>query len=189
MNIRRVTILCSRQFIFSVIIAVIALVGFAAGPASAVGTGKPQFYTDEFHFTFERTDESAICGFTVNQTVNGYVHGWDRWNDDGSYAGGNVQVTIDGTFFSDAASVAFRANTRNLDVGHPDGSDTGSVRGLQMLVVIPGQGAAVDAGRLIVTFPPGGGEPTLVVTVGRNSDDAFFGSPGHPGTLCALLAG
>lgn len=173
-----------------VLAAALSLMGaFAAGSAGAVGTGKPGFYTDEFHFDFQNDDETAICGFPVGETVDGYVHGWDRWNADGSYAGGNVHVDVSGTFYSDAATIAFRATTRNLDVGHPDGSDTGSARGLMLLVVVPGWGAAVDAGRLMVTFPPGGGPPTFDVRVGRDSDDAFFGSPGHPGALCGLLAG
>jgi hypothetical protein len=172
-----------------VLAAVLGALALLVGPAAAAGTGKPQFYTDAFHFTFVNDDATAACGFVVNQTVNGSVQGWDRWNADGSYAGGNVGVTIDGAFFSDAASVPFRAKTRNLDVGHPDGSDTGSVRGLMLQVLVPGQGAAIDAGRMVVTFPPGGGAPTVDVVVGHTSDDAFFGSPGHPGTLCGLLAG
>ena len=131
----------------------------------------------------------APDGVPVGETVDGYVQGWDRWNADGTYAGGNVHVDVSGTFYSAAASVPFRETTRSLDVGHPDGSDTGSVRGLMLLVVVPGQSAAVNAGRLVVTFPPGGGEPTFDVRVGLDSDDAFFGSGGHPGTLCMLLAG
>src|SRR5215213_7584654 len=131
--------------------AVALLLGLVmlASSAAAAGTGKPQFYTDEFQFDFTRDDLTAICGVPVGETVNGYVQGWDRWNADGTYAGGNVHVDVSGTFYSAAASVPFRETTRSLDVGHPDGSDTGSVRGLMLLVVVPGQSAAVNAGRLV----------------------------------------
>jgi hypothetical protein len=116
----------------------------AAGPAGAVGTGGPGFYTDEFHFDFQNEDQTAICGFPVGQTVDGYVHGWDRGNADGS---------------------------------HPDGSDTGSARGLMLLVVVPGWGAAVDAGRLMVTFPPGGGRRPSTSGSGTTSTMPSLAAP------------
>lgn len=174
---------------FAAVAAVFLGMALLAAPASAVAGGKPQFYTDEFHFQFARTDQTAICGFPVWQTLDGYVHGWDRYNADGSYDGGNVQVTITGAFFSDAATVPFRAKTRNIDIVARDGSAHGVITGILALVTVPGQGAVeVVAGRLVITPSPGGGEPTFAAT-GQNTEDAFFGSPGHPGTLCALLAG
>jgi hypothetical protein len=174
----------------AVIVAVLTAVALLTAPVGAVGTGKPQFYTDSFSFTFERTDLTETCGFTIWQSVNGDVSGWDRYNADGSYAGGNVQVRITGTYFSDQATLAFTGNTRNLDRINADGSDSGFLLGLYGHVVVPGRGAVyVETGQLEVLFPAGGGEPTLIARSGHDNGDAFFGNLGNPGTICTLLAG
>jgi hypothetical protein len=55
-------------------------------------------------------------------------------------------------------------------------------------VTVPGQGKiAATLGRLVIVFPADGGEPTVEFH-GTENEEEFFGSPGHPGLLCALLA-
>lgn len=172
--------------------AVAALLGVAllAAPAAAgTGTGQPQFYTDEFHFTFQNDDLTAICGFPVSQTVNGYVHGWTRLEADGSVAE-SVQITLDGDYSTDQAVVPWSSNFRLTDVVLPDDSNPATYSGIRGMVTVPGQGVVrLWVGRMVVTYPPGGGTPDVAFEAGQDNGSTFFGSPGAPGTLCTLLAG
>jgi hypothetical protein len=188
---RLVSLFSCRIVLCRLVVALAVLAGVApvAAPVAAAGAGKPQFYTDSFSFQLERADLTETCGFPIRETVNGEVSGWDRYNADGTYAGGSVQVTVTGTYYSDWATLSFSGKTRNLDRINADGSDSGVVLGVYGLVVVPGEGAVfVETGRVEVLFPAGGGEPTLVARSGHDNGDAFFGAPGNPGTICALLA-
>ena len=171
-------------------VAVLCAVALLAAPVGAAdtGTGRPQFYTDEFHFAFQNDEQTAVCGFPVRQTFNGYVHGWTRPTADGSVAE-NVLIKFDGVYYTDQAEVPWSANWHLTDVVHPDGSGPSYISGIRWLVTVPGHGAVdLEVGRLVVTFPAGGGEPTFEVVGGQNTGNAFEGSPGRPGLLCELLA-
>jgi hypothetical protein len=193
MNTSKSTHGASRRSALGFAVAVVALLlgaALLAAPAAAgSGTGKPQFYTDEFHFAFQNDEQTAICGFPVQTTVNGYVHGWTRVEADGSVAE-SVQIKLDGVYSSDSAIIPWSANFRLTDVVLPDGTNPATYSGIRGLVTVPGRGAVdLVVGRLVVTYPAGGGVPDVAFEAGQDSDSEFFGSPGHPGTLCDLLAG
>jgi hypothetical protein len=158
-------------------------------PTAAAAAPPRQHFSDPIDETFPRDDLSAICGFAVTQTNVGTVHGWFVEEADGTFVADNVHVQLTGTFTGPTGkTVTFVLNQQIKDAVGADGSFTVEITGVLGRATVPGQGKiGFTLGRLVLVFPPDGGEPTVEFH-GTENEEEFFGSPGDPGTLCDLLA-
>jgi hypothetical protein len=168
----------------------LAAVALLAVPVLAVAAPQRQHFREDIAETFPREDLEAICGFPIDQTNSGTVHGWFIETADGTFVAENVHVALDGQFINPAndrvVSFVIRQNVRSAEGA--DGSSEVVITGVLGKVRIPGQGViAATLGRLTLSFPPDGGEPAVTFT-GTENEAEFFGSPGDPGFLCDMLA-
>jgi hypothetical protein len=171
------------------LIALIVVVLAMLLPMAAAAAPKRQHFSDQIDETFPRDDLAAICGFAVTQTNVGLVHGWFIEEADGTFVADNVHVQLTGTFIGPSGkTVTFFLNQQIKSAVGADGSFTVEITGVHGRVTVPGQGKiAATIGRLVLVFPPDGGEPDVEFH-GNENEEEFFGSPGDPGLLCTLLA-
>jgi len=174
---------------FSAAIA-LAAVALLAVPLLAVAAPQRQHFREDIAETFPRDDLEATCGFPIDQTNIGTVHGWFIETADGTFVADNVHIAVDAQFINPAnaqvVSFVIYQNVRSADGA--DGSSEVVITGVLGKVRIPGQGfIGATLGRLTLSFPPGGGEPTVTFT-GTENEAEFFGTPGDPGILCDMLA-
>ena len=175
----------------AIALAALALLALLAMPLLAVAAPQRQHFREDIaDIAFPRDDLEATCGFEIVQTNIGTVHGWFIETADGTFVADNVHVALDGQFINPAngrvVSFVIRTNVRSAEGA--DGSSEVVITGVHGKVRIPGQGViAATLGRLTLSFPPDGGEPTVTFT-GTENEAEFFGSPGDPGILCDMLA-
>jgi hypothetical protein len=173
-------------FVGTILLALGALLALP-GVAAAAPPVRVPFTVDE---TFSRPDLAANCGiaevietdhgtgvltFHVDQTGT-TVFELDRWHLDNRYTN---PVT--------GKTVSFLLRQTQRWITNPDGSTTVTITGVLLRAVAPRQGLVEGLiGHFVLTISPEG-EGSLALVGGQDNTAAFFGTPGTPGTLCALL--
>ena len=169
---------------------VLAALALLAVPLPAVAAPQRQHFREDIAEEFPRDDLADTCGFPIVQTHIGTVHGWFIETADGTFVADNVYVALDGQFINpdNGRVVSFVIRRSVRSAAGADGSSEVVITGVIGKVRIPGQGViAATLGRVTLSFPPDGGEPTVTFT-GTENEAEFFGSPGDPGVLCDMLA-
>jgi hypothetical protein len=136
------------------------------GAAPATFAAKPEIETVETDNVF--VDE-APCGFPLQSRFTGTIRFFVFRDKNGNVKRQlNVfhqQATY--TNLDTGASVSSPVIGPDITYFEQDGSTRVAVIGIINRIVIPGQGAVVlEAGRIVIFFPAGGGEPEVIFESG-----------------------
>jgi len=165
-----------RLVILTAIAAVFSLA--LTGPALAA---KPVPFSEAINESFVVDD---VCPFPFTQTLTGTVRGKTFVDGAGNPVREIGRVHLDGTFAANGVVVPFIVRQGFNVTFNDDGSVTVAITGVVGRVVVKGQGlVGATIGRVVLTFPADGGEPTVDFEAGQNNEAEFFGP-----ILCGLLA-
>ena len=160
------------RHVFIVTALVAALAVILPSPALAA---KPVPFTVEINESFIVTD---VCDFPYTQTLIGTVSGRTFVDKAGNPVREVARIRLDGTFAANGNVVPFIVRSIDHVTFNADGSVTVATTG-----IIGRAAGGATIGRIVVTFPAGGGEPTIDFEAGRNNESEFFGP-----ILCGKLA-
>ena len=159
----------------------VALALLALFVAAPVGAAKPVAFSEAVDESFVVDD---VCDFPYTQTLIGTVKGRTFIDKAGNPVREIDQIRIDGTFAANGNVVPFVIRQVDHVTFNSDGSVTVTSTGIIGRAVVKGQGlAGATIGRVVLTFPADGGDPTVDFEAGQNNEAEFFGP-----ILCGLLA-